>query len=308
MDFNFFGLSKEILFVFVAIYLIVGGLTFYSLKIKGYIGAMIFSMNLIVGMVAHYFFTQSFYGVLLPYAFLPSIVIGGLLGLAGYEKKAEPIKDVELTTRNGKKIIRNIFAGVGVFGASRSGKTASVIYSLLKHFSKFDFSGLVYDYKNGELTEICLPLFGNRVKIFAVHRPDISVRINPINPKYLTDEKDVNSVSAVLLDNLNTEDKGNGGFFYDTANSLLSTLILKFTLYHQHYCTLPHIIAFILSVDFSLKEEESKGLKDDAYNTFLGLKKFLTDDKRVKIQASSFILGLASEKQTAGVISTLANA
>lgn len=308
MGINLFGLNKDILIIFISIFTIVGGITYFSLKIKGYIGAFLFSFVLVVGMFAHFKFKTSFFPILLPYVFLPAIVIGALLGLAGYQKKAEPIVDVEIKTKRGLRIIRNVFAGVGIFGASRSGKTASVIYSLLLHFSKWEFSGLIYDYKNGELTEICLPLFGKRVKIFAVHRPDISVRINPINPKYLTDEKDVNSVASVLLDNLNTEDKGNGGFFYDTANSLLSALILKFSLYHQHYCTLPHIIAFILSVDFSLKEEEQKGLKEETYDTFLGLKKFLTDDKRVKLQASSFILGLASEKQTAGVISTLANA
>lgn len=308
MDINLFGLNKDILIIFISIYAIVGGIAYFALKIKGYIGAFLFSLILVVGMFAHFKFKTSFFPILLPYVFLPAIVIGALLGLAGYQKKAEPIVDVEIKTKRGLRIIRNVFAGVGIFGASRSGKTASVIYSLLLHFSKWEFSGLIYDYKNGELTEICLPLFGKRVKIFAVHRPDISVRINPINPKYLADEKDVNSVASVLLDNLNTEDKGNGGFFYDTANSLLSALILKFSLHHQHYCTLPHIIAFILSVDFSLKEEEQKGLKEDAYDTFLGLKKFLTDDKRVRLQASSFILGLASEKQTAGVISTLANA
>lgn len=308
MEFLDLSINKDIIKVFLAIYGLVGGISFMSTKIKGFIGLAIFSTILLVGMYFHSNFKTSFFSVLLPYGFLPAVVVGGLLGIGRIERKAEPLKYVEIRTRKGKRIIRNVFAGVGVFGASRSGKTASVIYSLLLHFSKWDFSGIIYDYKNGELTEICLPLFGERVKIFAVHRPNISVRINPINPKYLQDEKDVNSVTAVLLDNLNTEDKGNGGFFYETANSLLSSLILKFSLYHQHYCTLPHVIAFILAVDFSLKTEEQKGLKEDAYDTFLGLKKFLTDDKRVKLQASSFILGLASEKQTAGVISTLANA
>lgn len=303
-------LNKEIIIVFLVIYAIVGLLGYLISSKRGSIGLICFSLILLFGAITHYFFKISFIPKLLPYAFLPALVLGLVLGLTNYEPKAEPIKDVRIKVRGRTITIRNVFAGVGIFGASRSGKTASVIYSLLVHFSKFEFSGLVYDYKNGELTEICLPLFGERLKIFAIHRPDIGIRLNPINPKYLEDEKNVTAVAKVLLDNLGGTEKGDGGFFYETAESLLSSLILKFSLHHQHFCTIPHVIAFILSVDFALKKEEAsnRGLQQDAYDTFLGLKKFLIEDKRVRIQASSFILGLASEKQTAGVISTLANA
>lgn len=97
-------------------------------------------------------------------------------------------------------------------------------------------------------------------------------------------------------------------FFVKSASSLLSGIILKFSLDHPNLCYLPHVCAFIQAVDFSLKVEEGKGLKEDAYDTFAGLKKFLTSNDRVKMQASSFIMGLASERQTAGVISSLTNA
>ncbi len=304
-------LNKEIIIIFLIIYVVVGILGFIISSKRGSAGLISFTFILIFGAVMHHYFKLSFFTRLLPYGFAPSLLLGLILGLSKHEAKAEPIIDVELNLGGKKRIIRNIFAGVGVFGASRSGKTASVIYSLLLHFQKWGFSGLVYDYKNGELTEICLPLFGDRVKIFAIHRPDIGVRLNPINPKYLDDEREVTAVTQVILDNLAGSDKGENGFFFDTAGSLLSALILKFSLYYQHYCTIPHIIAFILSVDFSLKkeaEETKKGLQEDSYDTFLGLKNFLIDDKRVKIQASSFILGLASEKQTAAVVATLANA
>lgn len=302
------NLTVEMLIVFISIGVIVLGQSYALIKFEGLRLFIAIIFITILGGI-YFFFKVSFIPILLPYIIAPSFLIGLLIGISNVEKKAEPLVDVEIRTRKGKRIIRNVFAGVGIFGASRSGKTASAIYSLLLHFSKFNFSGLIYDYKNGELTEICLPLFGERVKIFAIHKPDIGVRINPINPKYLYDEKDVTAVTKVLLDNLSGDsvNKGGDNFFDKTAESLLSALILKFSLYHQHYCTLPHIIAFILSVDFSLKTEEAKGLKDEAYGTFEGLRKFLTDDGRVRIQASSFVLGLASEKQTAGVISTLAN-
>lgn len=303
-------LNKEIIVIFLMIYAVVGLLGYIISSFRGNKGLISFSLILVFGAVLHHYFPNSFVQRLLPFGFAPAMILGMLIGLSNYEPKAQPVVDVELNLSGRKRIIRNIFAGVGVFGASRSGKTASVIYSLLLHFAKWNFSGLVYDYKNGELTEICIPLFGKRVKIFAIHRPDISVRLNPINPKYLDDEKEVAAVTQVILDNLAGSEKGENGFFYDTAGSLLSAIILRFSLHYQHYCTIPHVIAFILSVDFSLKKEEqqSKGLQEESYDTFLGLKNFLIADKRVKIQASSFILGLASEKQTAAVVSTLANA
>lgn len=303
-------LSKEIIVIFLIIYVVVGLLGYIISSFRGNKGLISFSLILMFGAVIHHYFPFSFIEKLLPFSFAPALILGLLIGFSNYEPKAQPIVDVELNLRRRKRIIRNIFAGVGVFGASRSGKTASVIYSLLIHFAKWGFSGLIYDYKNGELTEICIPLFGKRVKIFAIHRPDISIRLNPINPKYLDDEKEVSAVTQVILDNLAGSEKGENGFFYDTAGSLLSAIILRFSLHYQHYCTIPHVIAFILSVDFSLKleEQQSKGLQEEAYDTFLGLKNFLIADKRVKIQASSFILGLASEKQTAAVVSTLANA
>ena len=304
-------INKEILIIFLIIYVITGILGFIISSKRGNTGLIGFSLVLVFGAVMYHFFKLSFFTKLLPFGFVPAFLIGLILGLSKYEAKAQPVVDVKLKLGSRTIILRNIFAGVGIFGASRSGKTASVIYSLLRHFAAFSFSGLIYDYKNGELTEICLPLFGDRVKIFAIHRPDLTIRINPINPKYLEDEREVTAVTQVILDNLAGTDKGENGFFFDTAGSLLSALILKFSLYYQHYCTIPHIIAFILSVDFSLKkevEENKKGLQEDAYDTFLGLKNFLVDDKRVKIQASSFILGLASEKQTAAVVATLANA
>lgn len=303
--------NKEIIIIFLIIYFVVGLLAYVISAFRGNKAIISFSLILIFGAVMHHYFKLSFIPKLLPFGFGPAFILGLIIGASKYEAPAEPVRDVKLKLGSRTIIIRNIFAGVGIFGASRSGKTASVIYSLLLHFSLWRFSGLVYDYKNGELTEICTPLFGDRVKVFAIHRPDIGVRLNPINPKYLEDEREVTAVTQVILDNLAGTEKGENSFFYETAGSLLSALILKFSMYYPHYCTIPHIIAFILSVDFSLKvekEEGDKGLQEDAYDTFLGLKNFLVDDKRVKIQASAFILGLASEKQTAAVVATLANA
>ena len=133
-------LNKEIIIVFLVIYAIVGLLGYLISSKRGSIGLICFSLILLFGAITHYFFKISFIPKLLPYAFLPALVLGLVLGLTNYEPKAEPIKDVRIKVRGRTITIRNVFAGVGIFGASRSGKTASVIYSLLVHFSKFEFS------------------------------------------------------------------------------------------------------------------------------------------------------------------------
>ncbi|MCC9037063.1 hypothetical protein LNP80_22895, partial [Chryseobacterium sp. C-39] len=141
-------LNKEIIIIFLIIYVVVGILGFIVSSKRGSAGLISFSLVLVFGAVMHHYFKLSFFNRLLPFAFAPSFILGLILGLSKYEAKAEPIIDVELKLGGKIRIIRNIFAGVGVFGASRSGKTASVIYSLLLHFQKWGFSGLVYDYKN----------------------------------------------------------------------------------------------------------------------------------------------------------------
>ncbi len=242
------------------------------------------------------------------YLMLPSLAISGLMYLWLYEKPADKLWDVEFNTAQGRKIIRSVQRGVAVFGAAGSGKTISVLYNIMQHFGKAGFSGVIYDYKDGELTELAVPIFQDRLKVVAIHNPEISLRINPIAPEYITGEKDVNQIVKVLMDNLIKKGVGKGDdFFKDSASSLLSGVILKFWFDHRNYCTLPHVIAFVLGVDFSIKEEENDSA-ESANEEFGKLKDFLTSNERVAIQASTFILGLASARQTASVISTLANA
>lgn len=243
------------------------------------------------------------------YLTAPSFLIGVIINLLLKPEKSNPIWDIEFDTNKGLKILKGVQRGVAIFGAAGSGKTISVIYNILQHFSKEQFSGIIYDFKDGELTELAIPAFGNKLQVIAIHRPEIGHRINPIDPKFLNGEKDVNEIVTVIMDNLINSGTGKGDdFFKDSASSLLSAIILKFSFSHPKYCTLPHIISFILSIDFSIKVETPSLTSDDSENKFAKLKTFLTDNERVAIQGSAFIMGLSSERQTASVISTLANA
>lgn len=243
------------------------------------------------------------------YLMLPSLALSGLIYAWSYEKPVDPIWDIEFMTSQGKKVVRGVARGIAIFGSAGSGKTVLIYTIFLIHFARARFAGLIYDFKNGELTELALPLFKDRLRIIALHNPEISVGCNPIYHEYLHGEKDINQIVKVILDNLINNGVGKGDdFFKDSASSLLAGVMMKFWLDHKEFCTLPHIIAFILAVDFSVKTEGANNLGEEATAQFGKLKDFLTSNKRVAIQGSTFILGLASSKQTASVVSTLANA
>ncbi|HUH46247.1 MAG TPA: hypothetical protein VLZ54_03765, partial [Arenibacter sp.] len=53
---------------------------------------------------------------------------------------------------NGRLVLGNIRRGVSIIGSAGSGKTESVVYNFLKHFSANEFSGVIHDYKDMEIT------------------------------------------------------------------------------------------------------------------------------------------------------------
>ena len=197
--------------------------------------------------------------------------------------------------KRGKFKIENIKRGASVIGSAGSGKTESVIYNFLQHFSKYEFCGIMHDYKDFELTEIAYPLFKDKdIGFYTISFDKIHYRVNPIAPRYLPNEESVNEISRVLIENLLeqnlSESFGSSKFFTDAVEGLLSGLIWKLKTSYPKYCTLPHLIAIF-------QELNTKKLVA-----------FLSTDLTSRSMASAFINGLESEKQTAGVKSTLANA
>ncbi|HCO83150.1 MAG TPA: mobilization protein, partial [Arenibacter sp.] len=72
-------------------------------------------------------------------------------------------------------------------------KTESVVYSFLKHFSQNQFTGVIHDYKDFEITEMAYPLFGKaEIPFHIISFDDIHSRVNPIAARYMTDEESVN--------------------------------------------------------------------------------------------------------------------
>ena len=306
---NMLDLSLRNWGILIGINLLISLFLFLGWKLKGKASKLIFlAIAGILISICFYFFPNT--KLIFIWLVLPSFTISLLAFLFTYEKKPNEMWDVEILTGKGKKFIRGIARGVSIFGSAGSGKTISLIYPILHHFSKKEFAGIIYDFKDGELTELAVPLFKEKLKIIAIHKPSISFRVNPIAPEFLNGEKEINEIVSVIMDNLINNGAGKGDdFFKDSASSLMSATILKFWFDHKAYCTLPHIISFILGLDFSVQEENANSfLGDQAQNKFLKLKHFLTSNDRVAIQGSAFIMGLASERQTASVLSTLANA
>lgn len=191
--------------------------------------------------------------------------------------------------------IENIKRGASVIGSAGSGKTESVVYGFLKHFREHHFCGVIHDYKDFELTEMAYPLFKNSAIPFKIISFDkIIHRVNPIAPRYLENEESVNEISRVLIENLLEQREsgttGTSKFFNDAAEGLIGGLIWKLKTSYPQFCTLPHLIAVYQILDTD------------------SLIRFLETNTTSRAMADAFISGKDSERQTAGVKSTLANA
>nr|BFF38209.1 hypothetical protein BACY1_00140 [Tenacibaculum mesophilum] len=161
--------------------------------------------------------------------------------------KANKKYQVHFKLKQGKFKIDNVRRGVSIIGSAGSGKTESVVYNLLQHFAKYNFCGIIHDYKDFELTEIAYPLFKDKdVDFYTISFDKIYHRANPIAPRYLPNEESVNEVFKVLIENLLEqnlyETSGSSKFFMDAVEGLLSGLIWKLKTAYPQLCTLPHLI------------------------------------------------------------------
>ncbi len=209
--------------------------------------------------------------------------------------KSNRTYQVNFATTRGNFKLDNIKRGASIIGSAGSGKTESVVYGFLKHFKKYNFCGIIHDYKDFELTEMAYPLFKDSDIPFKVISFDkIIHRVNPIAPRYLENEESVNEVSRVLIENLlEQRESGTTGttkFFNDAAEGLIGGLIWKLKSTYPQFCTLPHLIAV-----YQLLDTDS-------------LVRFLETNTTSRAMADAFISGKDSDRQTAGVKSTLANA
>lgn len=276
-----------------------GGLSFLANRYIKYGTVLMLGLIVAMAMVSWIFwgwasFLETSLWLWLPLLFVHTVSYA-LVDYYRATHKPSKVFEVKLKVKGRPLVLGNIRRGVSVMASAGSGKTESVIYGFLKHFSQQGFSGIIHDYKDFEITEMACPLWKDQsVPFHIVSFGPIYNRVNPIAPRYLPDEESVHEVSRVLLENLmehrDSDDNSTSRFFKDAAEGLISGLIWRLKTDYPDFCTLPHLMALY----------QQLGIKS--------LIKFLRGNITSRAMADAFVSGVGSERQTAGVLSTLANA
>ncbi|QCX37433.1 type IV secretory system conjugative DNA transfer family protein [Aureibaculum algae] len=252
-----------------------------------------------VSLIGYYALELSSFLKMLLYITIPFLFLNGLLYVFVVKDETTDKKNkkyrIVLNTKGSRFVLENIRRGISIIGSAGSGKTESVVYNFLEHFGKNAFCGVMHDYKDFEITEMAYPIFQKSSNNFyIVSFEPIYHRINPIAPRYLPDEESVYEISRVLLENLlelkESDNNSTSRFFKDAVEGLIGGLIWRLKTDYEDYCTIPHLIALYQHL-------ETKALIT-----------FLKADLTAKGMADAFISGVGSDRQTAGVKSTLANA
>lgn len=192
-------------------------------------------------------------------------------------------------------IITNIYRGLLISGGASSGKSASFVYPLLNQMVKKGFTGVVYDYKNPELSAFVkraaiLHNCSNQIVTIDFKNVHQSDRLNLLQG--LTRAAEVKELSSSLWKNLNNDAIENSGSFWNSSseNVLTSTMYSLIKLFPK-YATVAHALAILMSfkleelVHFISIDNQSKGLSKQLINSF----------------------ELGSSNQTSGTVGTLLN-
>jgi hypothetical protein len=208
-------------------------------------------------------------------------------------------KNIRLKLISGRKLYRifdfeHLVRGMLIIGGAGAGKTKSIVEPLVARIAKEQYTGLIYDFKFPTLAnhyyDKWLDISSPKVNPYYINFDDLSKtsRFNVL--KIVPNSTYAQEYSASLMMNLIPESIKNPDFFSRTASSLVSSSIWYFHRNKKEFCTLPHIITFLLNSDL-------KRIID-----------ILSSDEQTADIVAPVRSGLSSEKQTAGVISSLQNA
>ena len=191
----------------------------------------------------------------------------------------------------------DLIRGFAIFGAAGSGKTKSGFLPVIKHCADKGLSGIIYDYKDFELSELVYYFFRNSnidVKTIYLTDPDYSHKVNPIDPVYMNQTADMESTIKVFISNLAP---GGGGsddsFFVETAQGALAATAWRLKELHESdprykdKCTLPMAAGLLLM------------------NNVESIAEFIKESNYASIIGAPFLDSMGSEKQMAAVKATL---
>lgn len=153
-------------------------------------------------------------------------------------------------------VLKNIDNGILIIGQPGSGKTKSMISPIIYQMVKKNYTGLIYDLKGKLCNEVYTAYQingqGSYVKPYFVnfYKPETSHRINPISPRYMTNKAEAMEFMSTMLSNfMNAEEGTKAGdpFWFNTGKTVLTAIAWFLRNKHPQYCSLPHLIAFVLS-------------------------------------------------------------
>lgn len=183
-----------------------------------------------------------------------------------------------------------------VLGGAGSGKTASVGKPILEEFIKYGWAGFIYDYKDYDYTKTAWNLvqkYNYPYKFYYISFTDMSrtYRFNILDKKVIRNDTMLFQAMDDFLKAAQPAD-GKVDEWYQGALGLLRGVALRFFRFNGNYakyCTLPHILNFILLANADQ------------------LTHFLEGDVRSKSVAGGFIGSGGSEKTQSSIIFSINN-
>lgn len=199
-----------------------------------------------------------------------------------------------------------------VYGGAGSGKTASIGKPLLEQFIKYSWAGFIYDYKDFDYTKTAFNLikkYNYPYKFFYISFTDMSrtYRMNVLDKRVIQNETILFQAMDDFFNAMKPE-KGKVDEWFQAALGLLRGVALRFYGFkgeYEKYCTLPHILNFIL---LSTPEQLTSFLGGDIMakmvaGAFLGSSKSERTQSSVIFSINNYISNLATNKNVCYVLS-----
>ncbi|SNA88337.1 type IV secretory system conjugative DNA transfer family protein [Flavobacterium psychrophilum] len=214
----------------------------------------------------------------------------------GKNKKSEKenLDGFVFETKSGKVFLDNPYRGIYIQGGAGSGKSASLFEPIITQCGEKQFTGMLYDFKSPELTNLVYLSYQNtniKVKNVDFKNPLTSDRVNPIHPKYLTKSAVAMELSTVIINNLSAESIKKMDYWNSNFKQVLAGVIWFLKNDYPEFCTLPHAISLILHNPIEeVIRKVSQNFESAGFVASL-------------LQS----IELGSDKTTAGIVSTIQN-
>jgi len=268
------------------------------------------SLNMIVGvlvstivMIAGFFILNMFFTIklslFLKFIALPTFGISFLIGLISKsskeDKKTQNTKGYEpfsFSTNNKPVHLYDPFNNFLVYGGQGAGKTKSIGKPLLREYIKNHFAGFIYDLKDDDFTKTAYHLTtiieDYPYKFYYANFQDMerTYRFNPFKKSSIPDEELIPQYAADLLDAYLPKGSHKNEF-YLAGLGILQGVAARFYKDYEEYCTIPHILNFIL------------------HNNVSVIQYFLSQDSQSRALANGYLSAAGSPKTQASYLSSL---